>query len=256
MTAKKQSAYRFPTPTRSEKEVGFNDTLQALAEASDTSNVERFMNFPAWVPRQKVGRFLAQWDIYRNHILPTHGSIVEGGVAFGAGVFTWAHFISIMEPANHTRRVIGFDTFEGFPSMSPQDAGATSGLDHAGGMAAPVEEELAALAKAHDTNRANGHIPRVELVKGDACSTMVDYVKANPHLVVAALVLDFDIYEPTRDALKLFMPRMPKGAVIVFDEVGCADWPGETQAALQYLPDLRLRRLPFTSTLSYAVIGD
>jgi len=48
-------------------------------------------------------------------------------------------------------------------------------------------------------------------------------------------MLDFDIYEPTATALKHFLPRMPKGAILVFDELNNHDWPGETQALLEQL---------------------
>jgi cephalosporin hydroxylase len=218
--------------------------------------VERFANFPLWAPRQNIARFLAQYEIYKNHILPVHGSIIECGVAFGGGLMTWAHLASIFEPVNHTRRVVGFDTFQGFPGMAAEDAKAESGLAYAGGMATPVDGEIAALAEIHDQNRPVGHIPRVELVKGDACATIRQYVQNNPHLLVAALVLDFDIYEPTLVALKHFVPLMPRGGVIVFDELNCKDWPGETKALTEYMNvnNLRLRRFPFVSTLSYAVI--
>jgi hypothetical protein len=250
------TAYRFDLPTRTEKERGFLERLEELAQQSQTTNVERFANFPLWAPRQNIARFLAQADIYREHILPIHGSIIECGVAFGSGLMAWAHLVSIFEHVNHVRRVVGFDTFSGFPGMAPQDAKAESGLAYAGGMAAPVEEEIAALVALHDTNRAIGHIPRVELVRGDACVTIPRYAENNPHLLVAALVLDFDIYEPTRQALETFVPLMPRGGVVVFDEVGCKDWPGETAAALQsgILKRGKLRRFPFVSTLSYVVL--
>lgn len=248
--------HRFEMPTRTEKEHGFLERLEELARQSQTTNVERFTNFPLWAPRQNIARFLAQADIYREHILPIHGSIIECGVAFGSGLMTWAHLVSIFESVDHVRRVVGFDTFQGFPQMAPQDAKAESGLAYAGGMAVPVDAEIAALAELHDTNRAVGHIPRVELVKGDACMTIPLYIKENPHLLIAALVLDFDIFEPTREALKSFVPLMPRGGVVIFDEVGCKDWPGETTAALEsgVLQRGRLRRFPFVSTLSYVVL--
>ena len=46
-----------------------------------------------------------------------------------------------------------------------------------------------------------------------------DYVRDNPHLVVALLYLDFDLFEPTLAALDFFLPRMPKGTVLAFDEL-------------------------------------
>ena len=247
-------AYRFDLPTRTDGERAFLDQLDKAAQLSKTSNVERFANFPLWAPRQNVARFMAQWEIYREHILPVHGSIIECGVAFGGGLMAWAHFASILEPVNHVRRVVGLDTFSGFTGMSDQDAKAESGLAYAGGMAAPVEDEINNLAYLHDLNRPVGHIPRIELVRGDACETIPKYVQDNPHLVVAALVLDFDVFAPTAAALRWFMPLMPRGAVVLFDEIGCKDWPGETQAALELIPRLRLRRFPWCSTLSYAVM--
>ncbi len=218
--------------------------------------MEKFANFPCWAPRQNIARFLAQADIYRERILPIHGSIVEGGVAFGSGLFAWAHLASIFEPVDHVRRVVGFDTFSGFPGMATQDAKAESGLAYAGGMATPVDEELAALAACHDTNRAVGHIPRIELVKGDACETMPKYARENPHLLVAALVCDFDVYAPTRCALETFAPLMPLGGVVILDEANCKDWPGETTALREsgLLSRGKLRRFPFVSTLSYLVL--
>lgn len=255
-TSETDKPYRFATPTRTTKESVFIDEIEAAARESRTSYVEKFANFPLWAPRQNVARFLAQYEIYRNHILPIHGSIIEGGVCFGGGLMAWAHLVSIFEPVNHTRRVIGFDTFEGFPGLSEADEKAESGMAYAGGMAAPLDEELAALAALHDTNRAVGHIPRVELVKGDANKTIPQYVKDNPHLIVAALVLDFDIFDPTWVALSEFAPLMPRGGVVIFDELNCKDWPGETRAVMaqEVLRLGKLQRFPYASTLSYLVI--
>lgn len=248
--------YRFDLPTRTAKEQGFLEALEAVAAVSQTTNVERFMAFPLWAPRQNIARFIAQVDIFRR-VLDVQGSVVECGVAFGGGVMAWAHLSAIFEPVNHPRRVIAFDTFEGFPGMASQDARAESGLAYEGGMAVPLYEEIGTLASIHDQNRPLGHIPKVELVKGDACRTIPAYVKDNPALVVSLLVLDFDIYEPTLVALDHFVPLMPKGAVIVFDELGVRDWPGEAQAVLKRfgtLNRLRVQRFPFASTISYAVL--
>jgi len=258
-------AYRFPLPTRTVQEQAFLANLERQATLSKTSNVERFMHFPLWAPRQAVARFLAQWEVFQL-VQGVHGSIVECGVAFGGGLMAWAHFLSITEPVAHTRRVIGFDTFEGFPDMAAQDAGAQSGLAEAGGMAIPLDEEIAAVAALHDHNRAVGHIPRVELVKGDAAGpagTIAKYVVAHPEMVVSLLVLDFDVYKPTAAALAFLVPLMPRGGVILFDEINCKDWPGETQALLDAgyamgsghrIWPLRLRRCQYTSTMSYAVL--
>jgi hypothetical protein len=49
---------------------------------------------------------------------------------------------------------------------------------------------------------------------------------------------------------------MPKGAVLAFDELDQAQWPGETMAVLETvgLRNLRIQRFPWHSALSFAVI--
>jgi len=73
---------------------------------------------------------------------------------------------------------------------------------------------------------------------------------------VSLLYLDFDIYEPTVAALKHFVPRMPKGAVIAFDELNLKDWKGESVAVLESLNlrEFRIERCSFGSVMSFAQI--
>ncbi len=205
--------------------------------------------------RQDVAKFLARAELFQK-VLHVQGSIVECGVYDGDGLMTWANLSAIFEPANHPRRVIGFDTFEGFPSLDAADGGAESPAAHEGGMSGLSYERILEKIARFDADRHVGHIPKVELVKGDASRTIPQYIEDNPHLVVALLNLDFDVHAPTATALALFRTRMPRGAVIVFDELNMADWPGETIALHETLgiDSLELRRFPFTSTLSYAVL--
>lgn len=70
------------------------------------------------------------------------------------------------------------------------------------------------------------------------------------------LYLDFDPYEPTKRALEVFLPRMPRGSIIAFDEVGDSRWPGETLALLESL-DIRnqmLQKIGFDIKISYVKI--
>ncbi len=62
---------------------------------------------------------------------------------------------------------------------------------------------------------------------------MPQFVAEHPHLLVSLLFLDLDLYEPTKVAIECFLPRMPKGAVIAFDELDNPMWPGETLALLE-----------------------
>src|SRR5882672_2277789 len=81
---------------------------------------QRLQNFPRHIRRQDIARFLAKFELFKL-ALSSHGSVVECGVMAGGGLFAWTHFSSILEPYNHTRRVIGFDTFSGFPGVHEKD---------------------------------------------------------------------------------------------------------------------------------------
>lgn len=41
--------------------------------------------------------------------------------------------------------------------------------------------------------------------------------------------------------LEHFVPRMPAGAILVFDEVNNASWPGETIAMLEHFAKQRVK---------------
>lgn len=193
---------------------------------------DRLEHFTKYIRRQKLARFLVQTDLFRR-TLPVKGSIVECGVHHGGGVMAWAKLSATLEPYNYRRTVVGFDTFEGFPTVHAKDG--TAGNVAEGNFAEPYDilEELQSCVREFDDNRFLAQIPKVDLVKGDANVTIPQYLERNPHLLVSLLYLDFDIYEPTVTALRHFLPRMPKGAIVAFDEVHNANWPGETRALLE-----------------------
>jgi hypothetical protein len=49
--------------------------------------------------------------------------------------------------------------------------------------------------------------------------------------------IDVDLYEPTRDSIAFFYPRLHPGGVIVCDDYGSSLCPGATRAINEYLKD-------------------
>ena len=47
----------------------------------------------------------------------TYMAVFNAAYFMGGGLLTWAQFSAIYEPYNHTRRIVGFDTFAGFPNL-------------------------------------------------------------------------------------------------------------------------------------------
>jgi len=240
---------------QSPKDLDFYERTVRYFEEGPDSTLDKLENFTKYLPRPTLAKFLARYEIFKK-IVGVHGSIVECGVLRGGSLFTWAKLSAILEPANHLRRVIGFDTFEGFPELHEKDGLSTSRHASAGGLGADSYDDILRAAAVFDLNRPVGHIPKIELVRGDIRQSIPRYLEENPQLVVSLLHLDVDLYEPTKVALERLIPRMPRGAVIVFDELNAKIWTGETIAVHEVvgLSKLRIERFPFDSFISYAVL--
>jgi hypothetical protein len=238
--------------TVAEQQVGKN--IEAIFTRCQDPIEIKLENFPKYVRRQHLKRFLALYEIFKL-TLPVKGSIVECGVFKGFGVMTWAKLSAMLEPENLTRRIYGFDTFAGFPHVSDRDDNSVNKHEH-GALYADSFEELAELIKEYDRDRFLGHIEKVHLIKGDVVETIPKFLTENPHVVVSLLFLDMDLFEPTQKALELFLPRMPKGAVVAFDELDNPMWPGETLALAESIGinKLNIRRLEWDPYIGFAVL--
>lgn len=205
--------------------------------------------FPKYIRRQTLTHYLARYDIFKK-ILNVKGSIIECGVYAGGGLMMWAKISSILEPINLARRIYGFDTFEGFPSISKKDIGSCVGQ-----MCSNSYDELKELIKIYNSNRPLGHIEKVFLIKGDANKTIPQFIEKNPSVLVSLMFLDFEIYEPTKTAIEYFYPRMPKGGITVIGSLDTPERPGEGIAVMEELGigNLRLQRIGYEPYWCYIV---
>ena len=238
--------------TAAEEQVGKN--IERIFDASPDPVEVKLENFPKYVRRQKLKRFLSLYELFKL-VLPVKGSIIECGVFKGFGVMSWAKLSAMLEPENLTRRIYGFDTFAGFPSYSDKDLNQLANPER-GALYADSYDELTALIEEYDRDRFLGHVDKVHLIKGDLVETIPAFIKEHQHLLVSLLFLDVDLYEPTKAALEHFLPRMPKGAVVAFDELDNPQWPGETLALLDSIGagKLALERLEWDPYIAFAVI--
>ena len=239
---------------RARSEIEAAQAIQELFAASPDALQDRLDAFPKYVRRPVLTRFLALYEIFKR-ILPVKGSIVECGVFRGFGLMTWAKLSAILEPTNLTRRIYGFDSFAGFPPPHAKDKNALIPAKR-GQLSSNSFDELNTLIGLYDQDRYLGHIPKVKLVKGDARKTIPRFMKEHRHLVISLLFLDFDLYEPTRLAMRHFLPRMPRGSVLAFDELDNPIWPGETEALLEEagIGKFRIERVPFDPYIGFAVL--
>lgn len=216
---------------------------------------ELLPNLGLFLTSKSLSRILFFHEIYRK-ILGTHGVIMEFGVRWGQSLALLSALRGIFEPFNRHRKVIGFDTFAGFRGMGPEDGERCRTVDGSFSVSKDYDVYLEKLLALSDSLNPIPHLKKFELVKGDAVSTVPDYLKRHPETIISLAIFDFDIYKPTKAALEAIKPHVMRGTVLVFDEL-CDDiFPGETVALREVfgLNALRIERMPMTARISYAVL--
>ena len=205
--------------------------------------------------RQSLSRIL-YYNLLYQKIIDVPGVICEFGVQWGATLAQLTNLRGIYEPFNHSRKIIGFDTFEGFSTIDQKDCGFSNIGDYA--TKTGYEKTLDSILTIHESFSPLSHIKKFELVKGDASSTIATWLEQNPHAIVSMAIFDMDVYKPTRDVLEQITPRLTKGSVLVFDELNCQHFPGETTALNEVLGlnNISLKRYPHQPYCAWAVFGE
>ena len=198
--------------------------------------------------REQVNEMLCRMDLFQK-ILNVSGAIVECGVAQGNGLMLMSYLSMTFEPYAINRRIIGFDSFDGFRGLGDKDPEDLSESDFSSVSLSRLEDAVGLF----DRDRPLNHVPRIELVPGDAATTIPEYVDSHPELTIALLYLDFDIYEPTKIALQRLLPLVCRGGFVVLDEFNYDKFSGETQALKDVLEigDVELKRFPYAPFLAY-----
>lgn len=216
---------------------------------------ELLPNLGLFLSSKNLSRLLFFYEIYRK-ILNTHGVIMEFGVRWGQNLSVLAALRGIFEPFNRHRKIIGFDTFNGFIGMSEVDGDKCKTVDGSFSVSEGYKDYLSKIIELQEALNPISHLKKYELEAGDAAETIPAYLKRHPETLVSLAIFDFDIYKPTKVALEAIAPHLFKGSVLVFDEL-CDDiFPGETVALRETLGvrNLRIERMPMTARVSYAVI--
>jgi len=140
------------------------------------------------------------------------GDFAELGVWRGNTSSVLAYFAN-----KFNRRVMLFDTFEGFNEMD------LKGIDSNKSMAfANTSINIVKNLIGQDSNVC-------EFVKGYFPQSILDSHSDRKYAIVS---LDCDLYEPMRAGLNFFYPLMPKGAIFFLHDY--ADWDGANKAINEF----------------------
>lgn len=154
------------------------------------------------------------------------GAVVE----FGCYIGTTSLFIRrVLDRMDPERPFHVYDSFEGLPAKSSWDASVTGEGFIAGELAVSKKQFLREFQKAHLQP------PRVH--KG----WFSDFVDTDVPEKIAFAFLDGDFYDSIHDSLKLVVPRIQKGGVIIVDDYAREALPGAAKAVHEFFPQAHVR---------------
>lgn len=239
-------------PHESDHERTVRQQLAHLLATTPVPPEELVDNLALYLRRQPLTDLLSLDALYRM-IVNVPGVIMEFGVHRGRHLGALTALRGVYEPYNPHRRIIGFDTFTGFPDVADIDATSPSAVAGRFALADRYPRHLREVLDTHEQGEHLGHIRRTLIVQGDVRDTLPRYLADNPHTIVALAYLDLDLYKSTRDTIDAIRPYLTKGSVLAFDELAHAKWSGETAALRDTLgtDHGNLRSLPGRATPVY-----
>lgn len=237
------------------EEIANRATFAQLLESNPLPRDQLMANLGLFIESKHLARMLFMDSLFRK-IVDVQGVVMEFGTRWGQNLALFSALRGIYDPFNRHRKIIGFDTFEGFPSIADEDG--KSEMMKAGQLAVTENyvEFLTRVLEAHERANPLAHVRKFELRVGDGTVELHKYLDERPETIVALAYFDFDLYQPTKQCLELIRPRLTKGSVVGFDELNDPDSPGETKALMETfgLDKIELKREPRTSRTSYFVV--
>jgi len=236
------------------------DARLKLANLLDECKIPRpeiLSNLGLFLNSKNLSRILFMNYIYEK-IIDIQGVVFDLGTRWGQNMSLFSSFRGIYEPYNRHRKIIGFDTFEGFPEVTFED-GESDLMSPGNVTVSPnYENYLNQIMECHEQDNPLSHIKKFSIIKGDANMTVPEYFDSNPETIIALAYFDFDLYKPTAQVLEAIIPRLTKGSVLGFDELNDSDSPGETIALMEKigLNNINLRRYRYSSRVSYFIFGE
>jgi hypothetical protein len=230
------------------------ERLFNLYEECPIPKEELLSNLGLFISKTEFSRILYMHELYKK-ILDVHGMIMEFGVRWGHNLALFETFRGIYEPFNSNRKIVGFDTFEGFPSIAKEDGSSELASVGAFSVTDKYEEYLNSLLSIHGEEGALPNKEKFELVKGDASNNIEKYLSDHPETIISLAYFDFDIYEPTKKCLEAIKGHITKGSILAFDELNYDKFPGETIALKEVfgLDNCRLVHTPYSSARAYFI---
>lgn len=205
---------------------------------------EIFKNYPASEDEKErsmglflrgslMARIFAIRELYEK-IIMLPGMVVDLGTWRGQTAVVCENLRSIFEPLHLNRRIVCFDTFEGYVGFSDKDKATELHKDGTYVVGENYGEFLSNLLNVHERNNAMGHFNgKHTVIKGDCRETLPGFFNENPNEFVALAFFDVNAYQPTLESFERIFDRLVPGGVIAFWQMTQRRIPAEGKVYTQ-----------------------
>lgn len=239
----------------SEEQNAARKILHDLFDKTPLPKADLLVNFSLYTRASVLARTFFLNEIYEL-IVGIPGCVMEFGTWWGQSIITFESLRAIHEPYNHARRIIGFDTFAGYPEVGDNDRPSNTIKSGGYSTSAGYREHLEALLAYHESENVMSQIKKHELIEGDVIETVPHYLAEHQETIVALAFFDMALYKPTKACLEAIRPRLVRGSVLAFDEINAPEYPGETvaMAEIMGMTSHEIYRSKFLPDRSYMII--
>ena len=177
-----------------------------------------------------LARILAVGDIYKK-IVDIPGAIFDIGTWRGQTAVLCENFRAIYEPLHFNRRIVCFDTFEGYQGFSEKDRATSLHRDGTYGVGGDdYAEFLRHLLLQHEKSNAMGHNNgKHKVIKGDCRETIPAFFKEFPSEYLALTFFDVNSYDPTLKAFQAVWSKLVPGGIVAFWQLTRNTIPAEAR---------------------------
>ena len=204
--------------------------LQQLVEDNSLPLPLLLQNYMAFIRRREFAQTLAYIHLFEI-IKDIPGSIAELGVYLGNGLFTWSKLLETFCPGVRGRKVFGFDSFKGYVNGTETEADSIQFIKNLHGHTFDASEEVVnRLIRINETDNLVMGAQRIKLYSGDVKDTIDQMQSENPGVRFSLVMIDLNLFEPTRFALEKMYALVVRGGVLAFRGYGVKPWEGESAA--------------------------
>lgn len=213
-----------------------NDSIDARKEIFRLMNTyqatddEKERSLGLFLRGSLLARVLAITDIYKQ-IIDIPGAIFDVGTWRGQTAVVCENLRAIYEPLHFNRRIVCFDTFEGYQGFSDKDKATALHRDGTYGVGGDdYAEFLRHLLVQHEKSNAMGHNNgKHKVVKGDCRETIPGFFAENPHEYLALAFFDVNAYDPTLQAFEAVWAKLVPGGIVAFWQLTRNTIPAEAR---------------------------